>query len=96
MGSQLKRVELTFEEFCKYPLQYTMGMRFDWGAQRMHRNEELGIQKEVITEQKVRDDIYSGWKDPTVAFYLDGDDRQFDTPDQLYVAYMEKVCGVTA
>ena len=92
----MTRPELTFEEFCKMPLQYTMGMTFDWGAQRMHRNEELGVQKETVTERNVAGDIYSGWKDGTVAFFLDGDERQFDTVDQVYVAYMEKVCGVAA
>ena len=92
MTKQFK--ELTFEEFCKYPLTYTMGMRYDWGAHRMHRNEELGIQKETITKQKVYGDIYSGWKDPLVVLYLDNDDRVFTTLDQLYVAYMEKVCNV--
>lgn len=86
--------ELTYEEFCAKPLTYTQGMRFDWGAHRMHRNEELGIQKEVITEQEECGNIYSGWKPATVAFFLDGSDKQYDTPDQLYVAYMEKVCGI--
>ena len=86
--------ELTYEEFCALPLTYTQGMTFDWGAMRLHRHEETGIQKETVTKRKRKGDIYSGWKDPVVAFFLDGDARQFDTPDQLYVAYMEKVCGV--
>ena len=86
--------ELTYEEFCSYPLQYTLGARYDWGAHRVHRNEELRIQKETITKQKVSGNIYSGWKPATVAFFLDGDDRQFDTPDQVYLAYMERVCGM--
>lgn len=92
--NQLNRPELTYEEFCDKPLQYTMGVRYDWGAHRLHRNEELGIQKEVVTEQKVKGNIYSGWKPATVAFFIDGDDKLYDTPDQLYVAYMAKVCEV--
>lgn len=87
-------MELTYEEFCQKPLTYYQGMRFDWGAMRLHRNDELGIQKETVTKQKIKGNIYSGWKDPDVVFFLDGDKREFKTPDQLYVAYMEKVCGI--
>ena len=92
----MSKRELTFEEFCELPLQHTMGMSFDWGSHRMYRNDELGLQKEVITKRKRKGDIYSGWKDGVATYFLDRDDRQFDTPDQVYVAYMEKVCGVTA
>lgn len=86
--------ELTYEEFCEQPLTYTMGLVGEKGAQRMHRNEELGIQKEVFTERIVPGDIYSGWKDGEVYFYVDGDPREFRTSADLYVAWMEKVCGV--
>lgn len=86
--------ELTFEEFGKYPLQYTIGMVGDEGARRMYRNEELGLQKEVHTKRLVKGDIYSGWHEGQVTYFLDGDDRQFDTVDQLYVGYMEHACGV--
>ena len=92
----MKNKELTFEEFCQVPLQHTMGISYDWGSHRMYRNEELGLQKQVITKRKRKGDIYSGWKDGVAAYFLDRDERQFDTPDQVYVAYMEKVCGVTA
>lgn len=87
--------ELTFEEFCEIPMRHTMGISFDWGSLRMYRNEELGIQKDVVTKRKRKGDIYSGWKDAQVSFLLDSDKREFKTVDQLYVAYMEKVCGVT-
>lgn len=86
--------ELTFEEFCNLPLQYTLGMTFDWGAQRMHRNDDIGLQVETVTKRKKWGDIYSGWQDQKRSFFLDGDNRQFDTIDQVYVAYMEKVCGI--
>ena len=87
-------IELTFEEFCNKPLQYVLGFIGDAGAKRLYRNEELKIQKEVHTKRKIKGDIYSGWKEPVIAYFLDGDDREFQTVDQLYVAYMEKVCGV--
>jgi hypothetical protein len=34
------------------------------------------------------------WGTGSVYYFLDGDPRQFDAIDQVYVAYMEKVCGV--
>jgi hypothetical protein len=86
--------ELTYEEFCMLPMQYYQGIRYDWGAMRLHRNDAHGIQKETVTKQKKRGDIYSGWKDPDIVYFLDGDDREFKTTDQIYVAYMEKACGI--
>jgi hypothetical protein len=86
--------ELTYEEFCEKPLLYTMGLSGDWGAQRLYRNEELGIQKETRTERLRHGDIYGGWHDSVVAFFVDGDPREFRTSADLYVAWMEKVCGM--
>jgi hypothetical protein len=86
--------ELTYEEFCALPLQYTMGMTTATGAFRMYRNEQFKIQKEVNTKRKRFDDIYGGWEKQTIAFFLDGDGRQFDTLEQVYMAYMQKVCGI--
>lgn len=86
--------ELTFEEFCELPLQYTFGLTFDWGAHRIHRNYDIGLQIETVTKRKKFGDIYSGWQDQKRYFFLAGDDRQFDTIDQVYVAYMEKVCEI--
>lgn len=90
----MTRPELTFEEFCAMPFTYTLGMTFDWGAQRMYRNEQHGVQMEYVTKRKRKGDIYSGWKKQDTAYFLDGDEREFKTPDQIYVAYMKKVCGV--
>lgn len=87
--------ELTFEEFCELPMTYTLGMCGDSVAQRAYRNNDIGLQREVITERKRRGDIYSGWRDGEVYYYLDGDTNEYRTPDQVYVAYMARVCGVT-
>lgn len=87
-------VELTYEEFCKKPLTYTLGTAGDWGAHRAYRNEELGIQKETATKRRVYGDIYGGWRASEVYFFVDGDPRQFRTVADLYVAWMEKVCGM--
>jgi len=86
--------ELTYEEFCKQPLRYTLGMTGDWGAQRQYRNDDLGVQKETITRRKRHGDIYSGWRTAKVGFFLDGDPREFTTVAELYVAWMARVCGV--
>lgn len=88
--------ELTYEEFCALEFRYTLGMTFDWGAQRAYRNEQHGIQMEYVTKRRRYGDIYSGWKEQDTSYFLDGDEREFKTPDQVYLAYMEKVCGVTA
>lgn len=88
--------ELTFEEFCELPMQYTMGTTGDWGAHRMYRNEDAKLQKEVVTKRKRHGDLYGGWKDGEAYYYLDGDPNTYRTPDQVYVAYMERVCGVAA
>ena len=90
----MKRVELTFEEFGQMPLTYTMGLVGDVEAQRLYRNEELGLQKEVYTKRAKPGDVYGGWLDGEVYYYLDGDERCFRTVADLYVGYMENVCGV--
>jgi hypothetical protein len=86
--------ELTFEEFCALPMLYTVGMTCDWGAHRLYRNEDHGLQKECVTNRNRYGDIYSGWQKQQTAYFLDGNVRQFKTLDQLYLAYMEKVCGI--
>lgn len=86
--------ELTFEEFCQSPMQYTLGTTGDWGAHRMYRNEMLGIQREVITEREEPGNLYGGWKGSEFAYFMDGDNRQFATRADLYVAWMARVCGV--
>ena len=88
--------ELTFKEFCELPLTYTSGMTGDWGAHRMYRNADVGLQKEIVTQRAHHGDIYGGWKDSKVYYFLDGDPNTYKTIDQVYVAYMEKVCGVEA
>lgn len=86
--------ELTYEEFCKQPLRYTLGITGDWGAHRKYRNDELGIQKETVTRRKRHGDIYSGWRTGKSYYYLDDDDREFKNIAELYVAWMARVCGV--
>ena len=89
----MRKQELTFAEFSELPLLYSMGVRYTHGAQRMYRNDQIGLQVEVYTpfsERTMR------WGRPDKSWFLDGDEREFSTCDQAYVAYMERVCGVTA
>lgn len=85
--------ELTFEEFCQLPLRYCLGLVSDVGARRLYRNDQIGLQKEVITKRKRNGDIYSGWRKGEAYYFLDRDPKEYRTPDQVYVAYMEKVCA---
>jgi hypothetical protein len=86
--------ELTFEEFCNLPLMSNLGFQTDAGALRIWRNKAAGLTIEAFTPRKRKGDIYSGWKKSTRRYYLDGNAKCFETPDQVYVAYMEKVCGI--
>jgi hypothetical protein len=88
--------ELTYEEFCSAPLTYTLGMVGDWGAQRQYSNAELGIRREMVTRRKRYGDIYSGWREPKIAYFLNNDPRQFANSAELYEAWMARVCGVEA
>ena len=87
--------ELTFEEFCQKPFKYTLGMTGEAGAQRIYRNDDLGVQKEVYTRRKRYGDIYSGWQEGEVAFFLDGDPNEYRCAAEVYVAWMRKICAVT-
>ena len=85
--------ELTFEEFCELPLLYTTGVRASKYAIRLYHNAECNIAKQVTTPFN---ELTYSWGNPSVIYFMPSDERNFDTVDQLYLAYMEKVCGVTA
>ena len=83
--------ELTFEEFTALPFQYTMGMRFSAHAQRLYRNEDHGLQYETHTPYNERN---GKWGKQENGHFMDGDEREFATVSDLYMAYMHHVCGV--
>lgn len=83
--------ELTYEEFCKLPFTYTFGLSLETGAHRQHTNEQTGVVREIYTP---RDPKTWEWGKQQTWFYIKGADEIYTTPDQVYVAYMEKVCGV--
>lgn len=84
---------LTFDEFRKLSLEYSMGINSDDGASRLYRNNEHGIQKEVHTKRKRKGDIYSGWEEGEIYYFLDGVDKEFLTIDDLYKGYVERENG---
>jgi len=83
--------ELTFEEFCNLPMQYTMGIAIGKKRQANVSRQFDWFAKEVVTPYNPKT---MEWGEGRTYYFLDGDKRCFDTVDQVYVAYMEKVCGV--
>lgn len=82
--------ELTFEEFCAQPLQLVMHISGE-KEHYLHRHAStVGVSKFVITRVKRG----GGFGKSYVTYVLKDDDRVFKEPDQVYVAYMERVCGV--
>lgn len=81
--------ELTFEEFCALPMELIMhisGVKEHY----LHRaNRKAGVSKIVIT--KVKNEYEFG--KPATIYIFDG--VTYLTPDQVYLAYMKKACGVT-
>lgn len=82
--------EYTFEEFCALPM--TLGLHISGDKEHyMHRyNPSTGVNKVTITPVKKT----GGFGTPKTVYYFQNDPRNFDTADQIYVAYMEIVCGV--
>ena len=88
----MNRPELTYEEFCALPMTLAMHMSGD-REHYLHRyNPSTGVNKVVITPVNKN----GGFGTPQAFYYLPNDPRTFHTADQIYLAYMEIVCGVTA
>lgn len=84
--------EYTFAEFCELPM--TMSMHISGSKEHyLHRfQRETNVNKVVITPVKKNGEFGKA----SVIYYLPEDSRTFYTADQVYVAYMEKVCGVSS
>lgn len=82
--------EYTFEEFCALPM--TLGLHVSGTKEHyLHRfNSITGINRVTITPVKKR----GGFGTPKSFFYWARDEETYDTADQMYLAYMEYVCGV--
>jgi hypothetical protein len=92
MTPDILRPEYTFEEFCALPLILSIHIS-GYKEHYLHKfNPSTGVSKITITTVKK-----DGEFGKTRCFYvLPDDNRTFTTADQVYVAYMEIVCGVTA
>ena len=92
--------ELTFEEFCAMPMELGMHVSGDKEHYLHQYNRETNVNKVVITKKKKN----GGFGESSTIYYLPNevgckppympDAEQYKTADQIYVAYMEQVCGV--
>jgi hypothetical protein len=84
--------ELTFEEFCALPME--LGLHISGEKEHyLHRyNRETNVNKVVVTPKKKNGEFGK----PSTVYYFPNDPRNFKTPDQVYVAYMEMACEVTS
>lgn len=74
---------ISFAEFANLDLTYVSGMSGEWGAHRVYRNNEHGLQVEVVTAKTET----GQWRKGQRYYFLDGDDREFETPEAAYNAY---------
>lgn len=82
--------EYTFEEFCQLPMELSMHIS---GTKEhyLHKfNRDTGVSRITITPIKKNGEF--GKSRGIFVF----DNKDYLTTDQVYVAYMEKACGVAA
>lgn len=82
----MKKELITREDLCRLHMTYVMGTTGDVGASRKYINEKWQIHKEIHTKRKRKGDLYGGWHDPQVYFYVTWDKRVFRTVDEMYDA----------
>lgn len=82
--------EYTYEEFCKLPMTLVYHISSEREYTSVRINKETDVGRISITPNE-----YNGYTGNAEIFYT-FDHKTYDTSDQVYVAYMEKVCGVTS
>lgn len=82
--------EYTYEEFCQLPMLLLYHVSAEREYMSMGHNKETGVSRVSVTPNE-----YNGYKGKTEVFYT-FDGNTYDTSDQVYLAYMEKICGVRA
>ena len=90
MRPGILRPELTFEEFCALKMEMVMHISGTKEHYLHHFNYETGVNRVTVTPVK---NTYEFGK-PSIIYYINDDPINYKTPDQMYVAYMKKVCGV--
>ena len=86
MITPLHESVISFAEFTELPLTYVHGMQGSKGAHRVYRNDDVGLQVEVVTAKTKS----GGWAKGQRYYFLDGDERQFETALDCYNAYRGK------
>jgi hypothetical protein len=82
--------ELTFEEFCALPMELGMHVSGDKEHYLHQYNRDTNVNKVVITKKKKNGEF----GESSNIYYLPKEVEHYTTADQIYVAYMEQVCGV--
>ncbi len=86
-----KLPELTFEEFCAKPMQLVIHLN---GQKENYLHRHCAeVQVSTITITKKNKWGHFAKSKTMYIFSLTGDD--YETADQVYLAYMEKACGIT-
>ena len=88
----MAKQELTFDEFCSKPMELVMHISAEKEHYSHRINREIGVQKITVT----RKDKHGGFGASRNIYILDSDPNNYKTADQVYVAYMSQVCGVSA
>ena len=84
--------ELTFEEFCALPMRLVMHISGEKEHYLHSCNDDVGVSRLVVTRVKKNGEFGKSHS----SYLLTSDERVFLTADQVYLAYMERVCGVAA
>ena len=81
--------ELTYEEFCEMPMQMVYHFSMERKFIVLRANKETDVSMMVVSPN-----TYNGYKGKVKTSYA-FDGKTYKTSDAVYMAYMEKVCGVT-
>lgn len=76
-------MRLTYELFSKLSVQYVFGINTDDYCARRYVHAKSGITKEVVTPRKIRGDIYSGFGEPDICYYM-SNSPVYPTAQALY------------
>lgn len=83
MQPPTERAIISFAEFQALPLAYQGGYSAEDHAHRAYRNDEHGLQVEIVTARKRNGEWHNGQR----YYYLDGDEREYETAAACYNAY---------
>lgn len=78
---------LTFDEFKALPFKYKTGVRYEKSAHRAYRNDEYGLQKELITRFNSKT---NEWKEGKLYYFIDGDPNEYTDINLFYGAFLYK------